>query len=105
MINCQYCGAKLPSGHTWFCNEGCENLFRDSHNELYILFNDDDWDAICPVKKFDETEEELICYNGYHEYRYDKSKIKNWKIDKCCCCEEFTDCSNLKLGYRPKMKL
>lgn len=59
---CNYCG-KESIHNTYFCNEECENNFRNENEELYVLSKDGIRDWICPVQLFSETEDELICHN------------------------------------------
>lgn len=86
---CNYCDEQL-CGSTYFCNEECENNYRNQTEELYLLFKDGHSDWICPVELFNETEDELICHNASYKYTLNKSELEKWKIDKCSCMQEFT---------------
>lgn len=86
---CRYCSKDLVKSE-YFCDIVCENNYQDNNRELHIKYNDATYDWICPVVEFEETEDELICHNGYYEYKFDKSEVEKWKIDKCSCLQEFT---------------
>jgi len=86
---CNFCNKKLVS-NMYFCNEECENNFRNKTKELYVLSKDGLYDWICPVEEFKETEDELICHNGRYEFRFNKNEVDKWKIDQCSCLQEFT---------------
>lgn len=88
---CKYCSEPLTNTN-YFCDEVCEQKYRDETKELYILYKEDEsYDWFCPIVKFEETNNELIFSNDSSDYRLDKEEIKRWKIDKCSCLGEFTE--------------
>jgi len=85
---CKQCGKKLINT-CFFCDIYCETEFRDSIQELSIKYKDGNYQWVCPILKFEETESNLICDNGYSTYTFDKKDIEKWKIDRCSCLQEF----------------
>lgn len=100
MRGCKNCDNILDDS-IYFCDENCENNFRNTNKELYIVYKKDNkQDAYCPIRKFQETDTELLLDNGHNTYRIPKEKIKKWKIDKCSCLAEFTNIDYLRRdGY------
>ena len=91
---CLECGKELVDS-VRFCDISCEESYRNDRKELYILTTDGKRDYVCPVLKFEETEDELICENCCYEYRFFKKDIAKWKIDRCRCFTEFTTVDEL----------
>lgn len=46
--------------------------------DVWLMDGSSDW--IDPVVEFTETEDEIVIYNGYHEYRYDKDDVEEWSF-------------------------
>jgi hypothetical protein len=69
----------------------CEQAYRNKNQELYVRKVNGDMEWVCPVERFEETDDELICDNGTYEYRFFKKDIKKWKIDQCGCLQDFMD--------------